>query len=54
MISPSEREMNAQEAASTSKPWNYIFVQGQEEAILRRQHSNLNRNRQWRLQLTKT
>jgi hypothetical protein len=26
--------MNAREAASSSKPWNYIFVQGEEEAIL--------------------
>jgi hypothetical protein len=41
MISPSEREMDIREAASSSKPWNYIFVQGQEEAVLGGAHSNL-------------
>src|SRR5437763_14885674 len=40
MISPSEREMEVREATSSSKPWNYIFVQGEEEAVLWRSHSN--------------
>jgi hypothetical protein len=44
MISPSEREMDVREAASSSKPWNYIFVQGEEEAVLAEAHIQFNRS----------